>query len=77
MPPTASGGREDLSVEKQQGRARNRMAHRHQIRLKNNVQVSPALGQGQLQGSQFAGVSAEADWGVLWAPGFKSHVGLS
>lgn len=53
------------------------MAHRHQIRLKNNVQVSPALGQGQLQGSQFAGVSAEADWGVLWAPGFKSHVGLS
>lgn len=76
MSPPASGGCEDLRVEKQQRRARNKMACKHQINLKNIVQVSPVLGQGQLQGSQFAGVSAEADWGMLQAPDFKSHTWL-
>lgn len=77
MSPTTSGGCEDLRVEEQQGRARSRMAVKRQINLKNIVQVSPVFGQGQLQGSQFAGVSAETDWGMLWAPGFGSHLGLS
>lgn len=52
------------------------MARKYQTNIKHIVQVSPVLGQGQLQGSQFAGVSAEADWGMLQAPGFKSHTWL-
>lgn len=77
MSPTASGGSGDLSAGKQQGRAGNRMACKQQLNLKHNVQVSPAPGQGQLQGPQGAGGSAEADWGMPWAPGFKSQTGLS
>lgn len=32
--PTAAGGGEDLSVEKQQGRAKNRTARKHQVNPK-------------------------------------------